>query len=76
MACGTGAVAAALITVLLDRAVPPVSVITSGGEQLTIHFSVTGGPGNRQLDLAAGIFLEGPAHVIYEGQLNRDALYE
>lgn len=76
MACGTGAVAAALITALLDRAVPPVSVITSGGEQLTIHFSVTGGPGNRQLDPAAGIFLEGPAHVIYEGQLNRDALYE
>jgi diaminopimelate epimerase len=74
MACGTGAVASALITALLDRAKPPVSVITSGGEQLTIHFSVTGEPGSRQLDLAAGVFLEGPAHVIYEGQLNADAL--
>ena len=74
MACGTGAVASALITALLDRAKPPVSVITSGGEQLTIHFSVTGESGNRQLDLSAGIFLEGPAHVIYEGQLNADAL--
>jgi diaminopimelate epimerase len=74
MACGTGAVASALITALLDRAKPPVSVITSGGEQLTIHFSVTGEPGSRQLDLSAGIFLEGPAHVIYEGQLNADAL--
>jgi diaminopimelate epimerase len=74
MACGTGAVASALITALLDRAKPPVSVITSGGEQLTIHFSVTGEPGSRQLDLAAGVFLEGPAHVIYEGQLNTDAL--
>ena len=74
MACGTGAVASALITALLDRAKPPVSVITSGGEQLTIHFSMTGEPGNRQLDLSAGIFLEGPAHVIYEGQLNADAL--
>jgi diaminopimelate epimerase len=74
MACGTGAVASALITALLDRAKPPVSVITSGGEQLIIHFSVTGEPGSRQLDLSAGIFLEGPAHVIYEGQLNADAL--
>ena len=74
MACGTGAVAAALISALLDRATPPVTIITSGGEQLTIHFSVTGEPGNRQLDPAAGIFLEGPAHVIYEGQLNGDAL--
>lgn len=76
MACGTGAVASALIAAMLDRATPPVSVITSGGEQLTIHFSVTGEPGSRQLDLAAGIFLEGPAHVIYEGQLNADALSE
>ena len=76
MACGTGAVAAALIAALLDQAVPPVSVITSGGERLTIHFSVTGEPGSRQLDPAAGIFLEGPAHIIYEGQLNSDAFYE
>jgi diaminopimelate epimerase len=76
MACGTGAVASALISALLDRAKPPVTVITSGGEQLTIHFSVTGEQGNRQLDLSAGIFLEGPAHIIYEGQLNADALNE
>jgi diaminopimelate epimerase len=76
MACGTGAVASALITALLDRAKPPVSVVTSGGEQLTIHFSVTGEPGSRQLDLSAGIFLEGPTHIIYEGKLNADALNE
>jgi diaminopimelate epimerase len=74
MACGTGAVASALISALLERATPPVTVITSGGEQLTIHFSVTGEAGSRQLDQSAGIFLEGPAHVIYEGELNADAL--
>jgi diaminopimelate epimerase len=76
MACGTGAVASALIAALLEQANPPVTVITSGGEKLTIHFSITGEGSERQLDLAAGIFLEGPAHGIYEGQMGPDALQE
>lgn len=76
LACGTGAVASALITALLEQAKPPVTVITSGGEQLTIHFSLTGKGNNRHLDLAAGIFLEGPANIIYEGQLGPDGLQE
>jgi len=76
MACGTGAVASALVVALLEQATPPVTVITSGGEELTIHFSITGDENNRQLDLEAGIFLEGPAHVIYEGQLGPDSLLE
>lgn len=76
MACGTGAVASALVAALLGRAKPPVTVITSGGEELTIHFSLTGEGNDRQLNLAAGIFLEGPAHIIYEGQLGPDGLKE
>jgi diaminopimelate epimerase len=76
MACGTGAVASALVVALLEQAKPPVTVITSGGEKLTIHFSLTGEENDRQLDLAAGIFLEGPAHIIYEGQLGLDGLRE
>lgn len=76
MACGTGAVASALVVALLEQATPPVTVITSGGEELTIHFAVTGEGSNRQLDLEAPIFLEGPAHVIYEGQLKPDGLIE
>lgn len=76
MACGTGAVASALVASLLEQAKPPVTVITSGGEQLTIHFSLTGEGNDKHLDLAAGIFLEGPAHVIYEGHLGPDALQE
>jgi len=74
MACGTGAVASALVIALLEQATPPVTVITSGGEELTIHFSLKGEEDDRQLDLAAGIFLEGPAHIIYEGKLGPDAL--
>jgi diaminopimelate epimerase len=76
MACGTGAVASALIVALLEQAKPPVTVITSGGEKLTIHFSLTGEENGRQIDLAAGIFLEGPAHIIYEGKLGRDGMQE
>ena len=76
MACGTGAVASALIVALLEQAKPPVTVITSGGEKLTIHFSLKGEESGRQIDLAAGIFLEGPAHIIYEGKLGRDGMQE
>jgi len=76
MACGTGAVASALIVSLLEQAKPPVTVITSGGEKLTIHFSLTGEGNDRQFDLAAGIFLEGPAHIIYEGKLGLDGMHE
>jgi diaminopimelate epimerase len=76
MACGTGAVASALITVLLEQANPPVTVITSGGEQLIIHFSLTGEENNRHLDLDAGIFLQGPARIVYEGQMGPDAMQE
>lgn len=76
MACGTGAVASALVAALLQQAKPPVTVITSGGEELTIHFSIKEEGNDRQLDLDAGIYLEGPAHVIYEGQLGPDALLE
>jgi diaminopimelate epimerase len=76
MACGTGAVASALVAVLLEQAKPPVTVITSGGEKLTIHFSTTGEGSQRQLDLAAGIFLEGPVNRIYDGEMSPDALQE
>jgi diaminopimelate epimerase len=76
MACGTGAVASALVAALLEQANPPVTVITSGGEQLKIHFSLQGEGNERQLDLAAGIFLEGPAHSVYQGEMGPDALLE
>jgi diaminopimelate epimerase len=76
LACGTGAVASALVAGLLEQATPPVTVITSGGEELTIHFSLKGKGGDRQLDLGAGIFLEGPAHQIYLGGMGADALQE
>lgn len=68
MACGTGAVASALFAAHNGIAVSPVEVITSGGERLTIHFDLLTGPA------AENVFLQGPARVIYDGQLTVEAL--
>lgn len=70
MACGTGAVAAAIVGGLLGYVTPPVSVTTSGNEQLIIHFTLP----ESQEHQVAEVFLEGPAEFIYEGQLQPGAL--
>ncbi len=70
LACGTGAVAGALIAGLRGLVRSPVAVTTSGGEILTIHFTLTGNPAAPLTD----VFLEGPAHVIYQGELHQEAL--
>lgn len=71
MACGTGAVAAAIIAALHGKAASPVRVKTSGGERLIIHFTL-----NKERAGVMDVFLEGPANFIYEGQLNAEALRE
>nr|MBF0220838.1 diaminopimelate epimerase [Desulfobulbaceae bacterium] len=68
MACGTGAVASAIIASLSAQVTSPTSVVTSGGEILIIHFSKDGE------DTVTEVFLEGPAHFIYEGQMYKEAL--
>ena len=70
MACGTGAVAAAIVGGLLGYVKPPVTVKTSGGEQLIIHFVLP----ESQEHQVTEVFLEGPAEFIYEGQLGDGAL--
>jgi diaminopimelate epimerase len=67
LACGTGAVAAALIAAHLGQARPPVAVHTRGGEVLTIHFQPPGGDPNE-------VYLEGEALVVYQGELWVDEL--
>jgi diaminopimelate epimerase len=67
LACGTGAVASALMAAIEKQFVSPVLVTTSSGEQLTIHFAGCSDNG------AAGVFLEGPAHFIYEAELGIEA---
>ncbi len=67
MACGTGAVASAIIAGILGQVAPPVAVTTSGREELIIHYRLAGGAVDE-------VFLEGPANFIYEGRLHPEAL--
>jgi diaminopimelate epimerase len=70
MACGTGAVASAIIAALQEEVASPVRVTTSGGEILSIYFKI-----NKQIDIEiSDVYLEGPAHFVYEGELQEEAL--
>jgi diaminopimelate epimerase len=66
LACGTGAVASALIAAKRKLVDSPVEVETSGGEILKIHFATKG-------NSFARVFLEGDTRVIYEGNLWEEA---
>lgn len=70
LACGTGAVASALVASVLGHVQSPVEIVTSGGDRLTILFDLHEGPS------ASNVFLKGPANVIYSGELNAEALIE
>ena len=66
LACGTGAVAAALISAALGKTRPPVAVRTRGGDTLTVGFYMS--------DLGfSGVTLSGNADIIYEGTLEQSA---
>ena len=67
LACGTGAVASALITNEKKGVTSPVSVLTQGGEVLTVHFT-------KDNQILNEIFLEGRANLIYEGELYPETL--
>ncbi len=62
LACGTGAVAAALIAAAHGKTSSPVTVSTKGGDRLVVSFKREGG---RFTDL----YLEGEAEVVCEGSL-------
>ena len=68
MACGTGAVAAAIFAAEKGISASPVSVTTSGGEQLRIVFDL------QEDGTAEKVYLQGPAKIIYIGQLTAEAL--
>ncbi len=67
LACGTGAVASAIIAALKGLVSPPVEIITSGNEILKVYFSLEG-------NSAKKVFLEGEARIIYRASLWREAL--
>jgi diaminopimelate epimerase len=63
LACGTGAIASALVGVRQRLVSPPVTVITSSGRPLTVRWSDIG-------DRATGVWLGGEARVIATGELH------
>jgi len=62
LACGSGTVAAAVVTSLRGGGAPPVGVTTRSGETLTVDFVPAGGA-------AAGIRLTGDARVLFDGEI-------
>ena len=66
LACGTGAVACAIIAHLRGSARSPVEVETTGGSVLRIHFD---GGGDQGSGSVSNVRLEGEARVVYEGVL-------
>jgi diaminopimelate epimerase len=62
LACGTGAVASALISSQKGLVESPVDVRVKSGETLKIYFHKTSGE-------FKDIYLEGKAKVVYEGRL-------
>ncbi|MFH0911342.1 MAG: diaminopimelate epimerase [Planctomycetota bacterium] len=62
LACGTGALAAAMTAALLWKEKSPVTVRTRSGEALTVRFRLAG---NRMTEMA----LEGPVKVAYTAEL-------
>jgi diaminopimelate epimerase len=68
MACGTGAVASAIIAGLYHKVDVPVQIVTTGGERLTVVFKIGSD------DRVGDICLQGPARLIYEGQMTAEAL--
>ena len=66
LSCGTGCVAAALVTSALGRTQSPVSCWTRSGVSLAVHFKGSEGA-------YSGIVLEGDARLIYQGNLGSEA---
>jgi diaminopimelate epimerase len=66
LACGTGSVAVGLIAWLKGIASPPVSIQTTGGPILRIHFDE---PEDREQPAFTGVRLEGEARIVFEGEL-------
>jgi diaminopimelate epimerase len=63
LACGSGAVASAVVSSLLRGFAPPVSVATRSLEALEIGFQ-------REGEIARAVTLRGDARVVFEGSLN------
>jgi diaminopimelate epimerase len=66
LACGTGAVASALVAAFKGLVKSPVSIKTRGGEVLKVYFEI-------QAKKVKRVFFEGDVHIIYEAEMWEEA---
>ncbi|MEE9255660.1 MAG: diaminopimelate epimerase [bacterium] len=69
LACGTGAVAAAILAATRGLVEPPVDVRVRSGETLTIYFTGRGAD-------VADVYMEGETRLVYEGEMTGEAFRE
>ncbi|MGB5530227.1 MAG: diaminopimelate epimerase [Ignavibacteriaceae bacterium] len=62
LACGTGSVAAALISYVTHKILPPVELITKGNEKLFVNFDV-------ENSKVRNLSLTGPAKIVFSGEM-------
>ncbi len=70
LACGTGAIASALMAYRRGQVTSPVTVHTRGGEKLTIHLNSEGD----NAGTGESVWLEGDTSVIYTASLHEEAI--
>ncbi len=66
LACGTGAIASAIISASQFNMASPIDIRTRSGAYLTIHFDTSEGR-------FSNIYMEGDARIIYTGELQPEA---
>jgi len=67
LACGTGAVASAVLSHIKGKASSPVTIVPTSEIPLTVHFKAEG-------EEISEVALEGDARLIYKGSFNPEAL--
>ena len=65
LACGTGAVASAIVATMKLGLTPPISVSVRSGEELIVHF----GTSDRAI---TDVYLHGSSHILFHGSLIYD----
>ena len=63
LACGTGSVAAALISYVIHKIYPPIEILTKGNEKLLVNFEV-------ENSKVKNLSLTGPAKIVFTGKMN------
>jgi len=67
LACGTGAVAGAVIAASLGKTSSPVTILTKGGTRLVVNFTQDGSS-------FKNVSLEGDARIVSRGEITEDSI--